>query len=1311
VERAVRRSQPLIPGPHFRVLEGFDSSTGVVRGTAGFIRLLLLENGEVDINRARERLAGVGRAPAHATLRGYASSWRSLLDGQTIYDAARRVFVLPPRTTSDLWEFREAHHQAKLAPAVDEAVARLEEAEAAWVRSEQEHAQAFGEARTSGARSRDLRRWGPLAEEYARLVLQRMEVRLELTSLRILLGERLDEVASRIEGWLTNPPGGLAVVRTAGFRERWLGMEPALMKRRIYARYCQMAPLSRRDWERIRTDVLRTVAIGDRQAFEDFLHRRPERMRAHLIEHRFRCVAALAGDTAETPIRGEPPIELAGRVDDPQRGAHGALVRSGTDRVIAPRRADNATRQESEDVRRETRERLHPPDPEELVGRDIDLATLNEAIDLEHFPVQLHGGPGMGKSAVLARLVAGRGVPSYWIDLRTPGLSTATAVTRLIARALSVRGPAGDGSDTLDRDLRTTLAQQPDHLVVLDNVEPSAAHAELVGELQAVTRRLVVCGREQLSLPGHARPLPLHRLKEGQAERLWLHAGGPPAQGEVLRAICHDCLADHPYAIVLSAAAARSVHRSAGVHEWSELARRLWGCHRQALSLFGSDHPELRAAFQYSFGTLPDGARRVLAELVACAPSGVGSEWLRVQTSTADDGFERALQELLARRLIREHRSRYTWHPMLVEQAGLVPEGRSLGGPGVRGNLVMRRHLEAAEQYARRYRNDFAQLERERDNLVLAVQGAAALRRWDQLGTLWGTLEEWLETTGAHNCLAAIEEVVLTAASDCPAVLRGRALFSRGLRRAGDRSVASQRQDVREALSIARRVGDPVLTARTLVALWTYESEVIGKDLEDDLLEEARQLTAEHGLDARLAAEVTYLLGRSSWHRGHLADAERWLKLAFDHASGHPRCLYGAFAYRMLGEIALAAGDLQDARLYLEKALDLQQCDELPRAGGVVWKSLARLEQAAGQDEKMVTYLRCAEEAFSSIGDDVAAVRAIARHVAFLEGDDRAAALRRADSLIVRISHPRLRALSLCALGFALAEMGQPVVGMRYAREARALLAAVDLTADDIGTMAHDQGRLWRRLGDAGEAVSAFRTAIEQRQRALEGTTADVAATQRAVLAQSLRQLGDTLRGAGEGEEALDSYLRAWEIVKALPPPCAGQQGVEIWRAIAQVHTSANRPADARDAHLRGARVCAELIEQGKWQGGQRGALERWRARALRAAGRPDEALSAYERATVSFETLPVLPAQELASLHMERGDLLDSMGCVREAVDACREAVRRLQENHASDQSLARAVDRLARALARDGQAQEAAAASARARHLLSPTGARITR
>jgi predicted Zn-dependent protease len=77
----------------------------------------------------------------------------------------------------------------------------------------------------------------------------------------------------------------------------------------------------------------------------------------------------------------------------------------------------------------------------------------------------------------------------------------------------------------------------------------------------------------------------------------------------------------------------------------------------------------------------------------------------------------------------------------------------------------------------------------------------------------------------------------------------------------------------------------------------------------------------------------------------------------------------------------------------------------------------------------------------------------------------------------------------------------------------------------------------------------------------------------------------------------------------------------------------------------------------------------------------------------------------------MERGDLLDSMGCVREAVDACREAVRRLQENHASDQSLARAVDRLARALARDGQAQEAAAASARARHLLSPTGARITR
>ncbi|MEA2618458.1 MAG: hypothetical protein QOE72_4241, partial [Chloroflexota bacterium] len=845
----MRGSQPLIPGPHFRVLEGFDSSAGTVRGTAGFIRLLLLENGEVDISHARQRLGGVGHAPAHATLRGYASSWRSLLDGQTIYDAVRRVFVLPPRTTSDLWEFREAHHQARLAPALDEAAARLEEAEATWVRSEREHAQAFGEARTSGARLRDLRRWGPLAEDYALLVLERMEVRLQLSSLLILLGERLDEVATRIEDWLANPPGGLAVVRSAGFRERWLGMEVGLTKRRLHARYCRLAPLSKSDWERIRTDVLRSVAIGDRQAFEDVLHRRPQRIRERLAENGFRCAAALEDHVPVRPAGGEPPFELVGRVGDPRGGAHPAPVRSGTESVVAPRRADNATRQESEDVRRETRERLHPPDPEELVGRDSVLATLGEEIDLEHFPVQLHGGPGMGKSAVLARLVASRGVPSYWIDLRTPGLGTAAAVMRLLARALSVRRPAGDRFDTLDRDLRSTLAEQPDHLVVLDNVEPSATHAGLVGELQGVTRRLVVCGREQLGMSGHARPLRLDRIMEGMSERLWRRAGGPPGDDGMLRAICHDCLAGHPNAVVLTAAAARSLHRGSGAHDWFDLERRLWECHHRAGTLFGGDHPELRAAYQCSLDTLPDQARRVLDELVVCAPSGVGSEWLRMQTSTADDGFDRALGELLSRQLIRQHRgNRYTWHPMLVEHAGLPPERRGHGGPGPRGNLVVRRHVEAADQYARRHCDDFAQLERERDNLVLGVQEAAALRRWNQFGMMWRTLEEWLETTGDHNCLAAIEEAVLTAAGDVPAGLRGRALFSRGLRRAGDRSMASLLQDVREALSIARRVGDHVLTARALVAVWTYQSEVIGRDLEDDLLEEARQLTEEHGL-------------------------------------------------------------------------------------------------------------------------------------------------------------------------------------------------------------------------------------------------------------------------------------------------------------------------------------------------------------------------------------------------------------------------------------------------------------------------------
>jgi hypothetical protein len=415
------------------------------------------------------------------------------------------------------------------------------------------------------------------------------------------------------------------------------------------------------------------VDIGNRGAFEDFLHRRRERMGAGLIERGYLC---------ETPPGGDAAVELVGRVDrrpqsDPVDASPGwTPVRGGARSVIAPRRADNATRQESADVGRETRQRLYPPEREELVGREEDLAPLVAAIDLEHFPIQLYGGPGTGKSALLAELVAPRASTSFWIDLRTSGLDTATAVTRLLARALSLRRSAGERSGTLGRDLRETLAEQPDHLVILDNVEP-AAHTALVAGLLSVTGRLVICAREAFAIPGHREALHhrLDRLREGQGERLWVRAGGPPGDPGVLRAICHECLADHPYAIALSAAAARSLRERNGTHDWTELEERLWVCQLRARGVDG-DHHELRTAFHYSLSTLPELARRLLAELTVCAPSGVGREWLTAQTSVAGDDVEHALRELVGRRLVRARQDdRYTWHPMLLEHAGLLHQG------------------------------------------------------------------------------------------------------------------------------------------------------------------------------------------------------------------------------------------------------------------------------------------------------------------------------------------------------------------------------------------------------------------------------------------------------------------------------------------------------------------------------------------------------------------------------------------------------------------------------------------------------------
>jgi tetratricopeptide (TPR) repeat protein len=459
-------------------------------------------------------------------------------------------------------------------------------------------------------------------------------------------------------------------------------------------------------------------------------------------------------------------------------------------------------------------------------------------------------------------------------------------------------------------------------------------------------------------------------------------------------------------------------------------------------------------------------------------------------------------------------------------------------------------------------------------------------------------------------------------------------------------------EDLDEALRIGRREGDHVLTARALVALWTYESEVIGKDLEDDRLQEAMRLTDEHRLGSGLAAEVSYWRAWSCQKRGHVADAEHWLGLAVEHAAGHPRCPYGAMACQMLGEIALAERDLEAARVHLERALFMQQCDDIPRVAGMVWESLARLEHAVGRsregDGTVIRYLQLAEVALSSTGDDTAAIRVISQQLALLADDGRLAALQRASSIIEAIVHSRLRATSLCALGFALAEMGEAVLAAGYARNARALLTAGDLTDDDLGVMAHEQGRLWLRLGIAEEAVAAYRIAVAHRRLAV-AQTGDLPSARHAALAESLGQLGDALRDAGHGEAALHACRQSWKIVMTLPRTWAAQQGLGLWKAIGELHDAANRPAEARDAHLTAARMCAQLIDGGTGQGRRGGLLHARRAQALRAAGRSEEALAAYCEAAACLEALPVRPAEELARLHREQADLRAAMARVRE--------------------------------------------------------------
>jgi tetratricopeptide (TPR) repeat protein len=212
-------------------------------------------------------------------------------------------------------------------------------------------------------------------------------------------------------------------------------------------------------------------------------------------------------------------------------------------------------------------------------------------------------------------------------------------------------------------------------------------------------------------------------------------------------------------------------------------------------------------------------------------------------------------------------------------------------------------------------------LEEEAGNLREALAGALAAGETDRalrfVGALWrfwqmrGRIREGRQRTA--------EALALSGGGE-PA--RIGALLAAGGMAYWQADVPATTSACVEALRRARGLGDRLLLAQALYNA-AFPHVVQGKSEEGrGLLQEALVLARELGDDA-LEGELLWGVGTSFWFSGDKKEAEPWYLRALEKLAATDASFIQAWSYRMLGELRLSRGAVEEARADLERALSM----------------------------------------------------------------------------------------------------------------------------------------------------------------------------------------------------------------------------------------------------------------------------------------------------------------------------------------------------------------------------------------------------
>ena len=696
-----------------------------------------------------------------------------------------------------------------------------------------------------------------------------------------------------------------------------------------------------------------------------------------------------------------------------------------------------------------------------FVGRSDELDAVHDALS-RHRLVTLIGPGGVGKTR-LALEAAARAAATYPGGIWLVELAPVTTVASVPATLATVVGVGEQPGEDLTSTVAQALRHRPPSLIVFDNCD------HLVAACATLTERIIAAGagarilattRERLDVEGECM-IAVPPLTEAAAVELFLDRAelvtptlSEPEVDAVAR-VCRqlDCM---PLVIELAAAQLRVLSPT---DLESRLDDRLLRLPRRAGPT--SHHASVGAAVAWSYDRLEEPAKRVFERLCVFAGScaiGAAESVCAADDLPADEVLRR-LGELVDRSMVVKDGAGAGTRLRVLEPLRLYGLDRLAAIDEV--DRVRSRHATFFLELAHTAEPHLfgpdetawiARLHAEEANLRAAFEWARDHDRAVAHGLSAALWWYWENSSQHHSALPYLQSLLDTDEPGVDREMRAWTLTAAAQLSAERGETRSAGRWAEEAIATFAAAGDVRgLAYARLARSWTLDS---ASDLEraerllDDVL-----AGADTEADLVLAGLALECRTHVASMRGDHGAARRWGERELAAWTRVGSRTQQAWSYRNLAYAARAAGDLDDALVFADRALDGFGANEA--AAAHVRNTVADIARLLGRDAEAVATYGAAIDVFSAIGDRrcLASAQKNLAQLATARGDHDEARRLLIDSLRIRHAFNDALGVAECLDGLgavaAAADRCRPAVALLAAASTRRAIAGADQLPED----------------------------------------------------------------------------------------------------------------------------------------------------------------------------------------------------------------------------------------------------------------------